>query len=233
MNNEWWNTTINETLKILKNATALDDNEHTFFISGSNALIFFINELLTTDCHLLNKEQQNNLINITQKIKKPNDLDIKYKDIDFPLFFKTSARIKDKNSANLSLSTCNNLSLSSCNNLSLSLSSIYEDIDTCTHYIDIDAFRASLTQIGSDAMFKKRKDGKSIFSNIDFDRYRKKGFKIATINNIKIMGLDDLIEVYKDNKGSLDEVKIEALKIIKSCIENNYELMTKYIGTKT
>jgi hypothetical protein len=225
MNNEWWNTTINETLKILKNATALDDNEHTFFISGSNAVIFFINELLTTDYHLLNQEQQNNLINITQKIKKPNDLDIKYKDIDFPLFFKTSTRIKDKIPANLSLSTCNNLSLS--------LSSIYEDIDTCTHYIDIDAFRASLTQIGSDAMFKKRKDGKSIFSNIDFDRYRKKGFKIATINNIKIMGLDDLIEVYEDNKGPLDEVKIEALKIIKYCIENNYELMTKYIGTKT
>ena len=82
-------------------------------------------------------------------------------------------------------------------------------------------------------MFQKRKDGKSIFSNIDFDRYRKRGFKIATIDNIKIMGLNDLIEVYEDNKGDLDEVKIEALKFIQSCIENNYELMTKYIGTKT
>jgi hypothetical protein len=64
-----------------------------------------------------------------------------------------------------------------------------------------------LTQIGSDAMFQKRKDGISIFSNIDFDRYRKRGFKIATINNIKIMGLNDLIEVYEDNKGDLDEIK--------------------------
>ena len=223
--NEWWNKTIYETKKILKIATALDDNEHTFFISGSNAVIFFINELLTTDNNLLNQEQKNKLINITEKIKNPNDLDIKYKDIDFPLFFKTSERIRDKIS--------NNLSLSSSNNLSLSLSSIYENIDTCTQYIDIDAFRASLTQIGSDAMFQKRKDGKSIFSNIDFDRYRKRGFKIATIDNIKIMGLNDLIEVYEDNKGDLDEVKIEALKFIQSCIENNYELMTKYIGTKT
>lgn len=223
--NEWWNKTINETKKILKIATALDDNEHNFFISGSNAVIFFINELLTTDNNLLNQEQKNNLINITQKIKKPNDLDIKYKDIDFPLFFKTAERIRDK--------IPNNLSLSTCNNLSLSLSSIYENIDTCTQYIDIDAFRASLTQIGSDAMFQKRKDGVSIFSNIDFDRYRRRGFKIATIDDIKIMGLNDLIEVYEDNKGDLDEIKIEALKFILSCIENNYELMTKYIGTKT
>jgi hypothetical protein len=223
MNNEWWNRTINETMKILKIATALDDNEHTFFISGSNAVIFFINELLTTDNNLLNQEQKNNLINITEKIKKPNDLDIKYKDIDFPLFFKTSERIRDKIPNNLSTS----------NNLSLSLSSIYENIDTCTQYIDIDAFRASLSQIGSDAMFQKRKDGVSIFSNIDFDRYRKRGFKIATINDIKIMGLIDLIEIYEDNKGELDEIKIEALKFIQSCIENNYEFMTKYIGTKT
>ena len=81
--NEWWNTTINETKKILKIATALDDNEHTFFISGSNAVIFFLNELLTTDNNLLNQEQKNNLTNIIQKIKKPNDLDIKYKDIDW------------------------------------------------------------------------------------------------------------------------------------------------------
>jgi hypothetical protein len=225
MNNEWWNRTINETMKILKIATALDDNEHTFFISGSNAVIFFINELLTTDNNLLNQEQKNNLINITEKIKKPNDLDIKYKDIDFPLFFKTSERIRDK--------IPNILSISTCNNLSLSLSSINENIDTCTQYIDIDAFRASLTQIGSDAMFQKRKDGVSIFSNIDFDRYRKRGFKIATINDIKIMGLIDLIEIYEDNKGELDEIKIEALKFIQSCIENNYEFMTKYIGTKT
>jgi hypothetical protein len=225
MDNQWWNRTINETIKILKIATALDDNEHTFFISGSNAVIFFINELLTTDNNLLNLEQKNNLINITEKIEKPNDLDLKYKDIDFPLFFKTSERIRDK--------IPNNLGLSTCNNLSLSLSSIYENIDTCTHYIDIDAFRASLTQIGSDAMFQKRKDGVSIFSNIDFDRYRKRGFKIATINNIKIMGLNDLIEVYEDNKGDLDEIKIEALKFIKSCIENNYDITIKYIGTKT
>lgn len=223
--NEWWNTTINETKKILKIATALDDNEHTFFISGSNAVIFFLNELLTTDNNLLNQEQKNNLTNIIQKIKKPNDLDIKYKDIDFPLFFKTSERIRDN--------IPNNLDLSTCNNLSLSLSSIYENIDTCTQYIDIDAFRASLTQIGSDAMFQKRKDGVSIFSNIDFDRYRRRGFKIATINDIKIMGLNDLIEVYEDNKGDLDEVKIEALKFIQSCIENNYDIMIKFIGTKT
>jgi len=221
--NEWWNKTINETKKILKISKALDDNEHTFFISGSNAVIFFINELLTTDNNLLNQEQKNNLINLTQKIKKPNDLDLKYKDIDFPLFFKTAERIRDKIPNNLSNS----------NNLSLSLSSIYENIDTCTHYIDIDAFRATLTQIGSDAMFQKRKDGVSIFSNIDFDRYRRRGFKIATIDYIKIMGLNDLIEVYEDNKGELDEIKIEALKFILSCIENNYELMTKYIGTKT
>jgi len=221
--NEWWNKTINETKKILKISKALDDNEHTFFISGSNAVIFFINELLTTDNNLLNQEQKNNLINLTQKIKKPNDLDLKYKDIDFPLFFKTAERIRDKIPNNLSNS----------NNLSLSLSSIYENIDTCTHYIDIDAFRATLTQIGSDAMFQKRKDGVSIFSNIDFDRYRRRGFKIATIDDIKIMGLNDLIEVYEDNKGELDEIKIEALKFILSCIENNYELMTKYIGTKT
>ena len=223
--NEWWNTTINETKKILKIATALDDNEHTFFISGSNAVIFFLNELLTTDNNLLNQEQKNNLNDITQKIKKSNDLDIKYKDIDFPLFFKTSERIRDN--------IPNNLDLSTCNNLSLSLSSIYENIDTCTQYIDIDAFRASLTQIGSDAMFQKRKDGVSIFSNIDFDRYRRRGFKIATINDIKIMGLNDLIEVYEDNKGDLDEVKIEALKFIQSCIENNYDIMIKFIGTKT
>ena len=223
--NEWWNTTINETKKILKIATALDDNEHTFFISGSNAVIFFLNELLTTDNNLLNQEQKNNLTNIIQKIKKPNDLDIKYKDIDFPLFFKTSERIRDN--------IPNNLDLSTCNNLSLSLSSIYENIDTCTQYIDIDAFRASLTQIGSDAMFQKRKDGVSIFSNIDFDRYRRRGFKIATIDDIKIMGLNDLIEVYEDNKGELDEVKIEALKFIQSCIENNYDISIKYIGTKT
>ena len=223
--NEWWNKTIYETKKILKIATALDDNEHTFFISGSNAVIFFINELLTTDNNLLNQEQKNKLINITEKIKKPNDLDIKYKDIDFPLFFKTAERIRDKIS--------NNLSLSTSNNLSLSLSSIYENIDTCTHYIDIDAFRATLTQISSDAMFQKRKDGVSIFSNIDFDRYRRRGFKIATIDDIKIMGLNDLIEIYEDNKGELDEIKIEALKFIQSCIENNYELMTKYIGIKT
>ena len=221
--NEWWNKTIIETKKILKIATALDDNEHTFFISGSNAVIFFLNELLTTDNNLLNQEQKNNLTNIIQKIKKPNDLDIKYKDIDFPLFFKTSERIRDKIPN----------SLSTCNNLSLSLSSIYENIDTCTQYIDIDAFRASLTQIGSDAMFQKRKDGVSIFSNIDFDRYRRRGFKIATINDIKIMGLNDLIEVYEDNKGDLDEVKIEALKFIQSCIENNYDIMIKFIGTKT
>ena len=223
--NEWWNKTIIETKKILKIATALDDNEHTFFISGSNAVIFFLNELLTTDNNLLNQEQKNNLTNIIQKIKKPNDLDIKYKDIDFPLFFKTSERIRDN--------IPNNLDLSTCNNLSLSLSSIYENIDTCTQYIDIDAFRASLTQIGSDAMFQKRKDGVSIFSNIDFDRYRRRGFKIATINDIKIMGLNDLIEVYEDNKGDLDEVKIEALKFIQSCIENNYDIMIKFIGTKT
>ena len=187
--------------------------------------LFPLDELLTTDNNLLNQEQKNNLTNIIQKIKKPNDLDIKYKDIDFPLFFKTSERIRDN--------IPNNLDLSTCNNLSLSLSSIYENIDTCTQYIDIDAFRASLTQIGSDAMFQKRKDGVSIFSNIDFDRYRRRGFKIATINDIKIMGLNDLIEVYEDNKGDLDEVKIEALKFIQSCIENNYDIMIKFIGTKT
>jgi hypothetical protein len=113
---------LNQLKKILKIATALDDNEHTFFISGSNAVIFFLNELLTTDNNLLNQEQKNNLNDITQKIKKPNDLDIKYKDIDFPLFFKTAERIRDKFPN----------SLSTCNNLSLSLSSIYENIDTKT-----------------------------------------------------------------------------------------------------
>jgi len=219
----WWNLVINEAKRLQKIALTMDNNHHDFFISGSNAVVIFINELLTVDKHLLNEDNKVKLMDLIQKMQKPDDLDFKYKDVHMPLFHAEVEKVIDANQPKL-IQQVKPLSLM------LSLDSINENIDNCPQYIDIDAFRACLTGIGLDAIFEKRKDADSIFSKIDFDRYRRRVFKITTISDIKIMGLDDLIQIYEDNKGPNDEIKIEALKFIKSCIEKNNEILAKYIG---
>jgi hypothetical protein len=107
--NEWWNKTIYETKKILKIATALDDNEHTFFISGSNAVIFFINELLTTDNNLYYTNRPpllyilHSLLNPFSNNKELYRLSVFFISLLVPLFFYLSLRIKFKKVHNIFL----------------------------------------------------------------------------------------------------------------------------------
>jgi len=220
---DWFHFYMNEARKIQTIALHIDKNNNNFLITGSNAIIFYINEILNVDHALMSKHDCDYLNLLILKFKKPDDLDIKYKDNGMKLFHEAIENITDdyrrENPLPVSLK------------LDIPTDSRLEDIEKCPLFIQIDAFRCCTPSIGDDAMFKKIPSIPSIFSKIDFDRLKIDPIHFSNINNTNILGIYDLLALYKMHETPDDKIKINILEFIICLIEKNPDILHKYMGS--
>jgi len=222
----WWNNVLSEASSILKEAQSLE-TMFTFVICGSTAIIFYLNELLTKYNNILTKEELEKLKEIISNIKKPEDLDIFYPRNNLEpqgLFYEKIEELKNaqpfKNFGKTKISL----------NVVNVESNIDTDIENCPVYIDITVFRECISTINKDALFEKRSGQESLFSKVDFKdlKYRTKEspYLFSNINDNKVLGLNNLIELYRFNEElKIDNKKLEILEFIKSCISKNNDLI--------
>jgi hypothetical protein len=75
----WYPRIVDEARTIQQTATSMDDTNKPFLIAGSAAVLIYLYELLTTDRAYLTQEEYNKGIELLNSLKKPDDLDFKYK----------------------------------------------------------------------------------------------------------------------------------------------------------
>jgi hypothetical protein len=224
---DWFNQYIAEVQKIQRIALDIDKNHHNFLVAGSNAVIFYLNELITVDSKILSVENRTELLRIASIINKPNDLDFKYKNNGTPLFHQKIDEVKTAYEA------AHPAPAAAPGKFSFKLEIPDINVETCPTYIDIEAFRACLPAIGEDAMFKKVSGKHNIFGGIDFDRLKWEALRGSTINDTLILGLDDLIKLYTINRTHEDDLKMAALDLIHKCVNTAgvpIEIIAKYTG---
>ena len=224
---DWFNLYITEVRRIQRIALDIDKNHHNFLVAGSNAVIFYLNELLTIDSKILSAEDRTELLRIASIINRPNDLDFKYKNNGTQLFNEKIDEVKTAYEA------AHPAPAAAPGKFSFKLEIPDINVETCPTYIDIEAFRACLPAIGEDAMFKKVSGKDNIFGGIDFDRLKWAVLRGSTINESLILGLDDLIRLYTVNRTHEDDLKITALELIHKCINIAgvpIEITSKYTG---
>ena len=199
-----------ESTKLLHIAQSYEKN-HIFFITGSTAIIFYL-DLLLKKQDTLPDTVKLELNEIISSIPKPDDLDLFYASNEGINLFNEI--IESKRQPALSAPS----PLAGKFSLSLVLPTFDLDINSCPNFIDIGEFRECIENIERDAAkFEKRIGIENIFSKIDINRLkysdRENPYKIVTINGINILALDKLIELYI-TKSEENEISINKIKIL-------------------
>lgn len=209
-------------IKFLQQEAQSLETYYTFFITGSTAIILYLNELYTVDKDSLSIDEQSKLFDILNEIAKPDDLDLFYARSRFDdqdIFYDKKNEIMEKERTK-------EVSNNSNSTLFLNLSCIKT---SCGQYININVFRESANFIRKEALFEKKEDVDNIFTKIDIKdlKYSDKinPYKISNIGDCKVLGLTNLIELYKlvDNNN-----KMNILEFVKSCINKSSYLQNKY-----
>jgi hypothetical protein len=200
----WWDIIISEATKLLLIAQSLEKN-HIFFITGSTAIIFYLDLLLKTKHELL-PTIVSELNEIISSISKPDDLDLFYgSNGGINLFYDIVQSVPPPPAPTGKFS------------LSLFVPTFDLDINSCPHFIDIGVFRECIENIESNAAkFEKRIGKDHIFSKIDINRLKYSGkespYNTVNINGANILALDKLINLYirtsEENEVTRNKIKI-------------------------
>ncbi len=228
---DWFILYMNEAKKIQDIALHIDRANNNFLITGSNAIIFYIYEILTHHIDLMNNDDKDYLLSLIVRFQKPDDLDIKYKDTGMKLFHDAIETITD-NYRRMNPPPPPKPLVMGKFNLSLVIpsDSRLEDIEKCPIYIEIDAFRCCTPSIGDDAMFKKLSYKESIFSKVDFDRLKIDHIHYSNIYGANILGIHDLFTLYKTHETESDKIKIDILDFIICLINDFPDIKNKFYG---
>jgi hypothetical protein len=221
----WYPQVVDEARTIQQTAHSMDDTNRPFLIAGSTAVLIYLYELLTTDRGYLTQEEYNKGIELLRSLKKPDDLDFKYKR-QYTLFHDHIHKNASNNKPN-----------KSTNKLQLDLSQFTAktvNITTCPQYVDLAGFRCCDTW-EENPIFEPLPDTVSIFSKIEFNyprEFRRKPMHTANIGKLALLGIKDVYILYDNHTaaGNIDIHKIAALEFIIDIISNIPELSTKYIG---
>lgn len=217
----WYDRVLFETYHIQSTATTMDSSNLPFLVGGSTAVAIYLYHLLTVDSQILTKKEYEKGLELFASLKKPDDLDFKYKRYD-ALFYKHIHRSNKKNN----LST---------NSLKLDMSFLSSK---CDDYIDLAGFRCC-DPFEESPIFTPMPGTSSIFSKIEFNpprEFRRKPMHNTSISNgeytIQLLGIKDLFMLYDNHTagGNIDTHKIAALEFIINNISKDPEIEKKYIG---
>lgn len=186
----WVDEVINKSKKYITISKKLDKNNHDFLISGSTAIIFYLNELLNIDKDIINDDIEN-LRELIKNINRPTDLDFKY--------------IKSK------------------------INLFNDEKKNNKKFLEIDIFKCDINNINENALFEKHKDIENIFKYIDFEKIDVINHQ-TIINDVKLIGLEDLLIVYNDRIRIKDLNKIKIIKFIIEIVKKYPILINKYIN---
>jgi hypothetical protein len=220
----WYPQVVDEARTIQQTATSMDDTNRPFLIAGSTAVLIYLYELLTTDRGYLTQEEYNKGTELLKNLKKPDDLDFKYKRQD-TLFHdhihKNTSNNKPANNKSLQL----NLSQFTAKTV---------NITTCQEYVDLAGFRCCDTW-EENPVFDPIPDTVSIFSKIEFHypkEFRRKPMHTANIGELALLGIKDVYMLYDNHTagGNIDTHKIAALEFINNIISKTPSITDKYIG---
>lgn len=219
----WMEPYLSTALNYQQLSTELDQSNHYFIISGSTAILFHINELLTEDFHKLTPVDQELLTSLQSQIHKPNDLDFKY--IEDPNSMFENAVIRKTSPTQLHSLTI--------------LTNTTNNIHTCPSYVNLGAYRAC-TPMEKDISFHPiEKDAMYLFDSIDFTqirpprRQRKESdmFVVKLYNDqVDVMGLQNLIRMYEQNYRQSNNAKEAILKSLFDIVSKYPDLLAKYNG---
>ncbi len=247
----WWEPVLAES-KFLFDESSKYESYFTLLITGSVAIVYYLNELLTTDIANISESDQSILRDFVIHLKKPDDLDIFYPFMfreGSYIFYDVTTKILEEYRAAKSAAkpaesgssavSAPQLSLGMSLGLSLGLSikdNPENDVKTCEAYLDIGAFRQCAANVRQDITFERRPDYEerglvSVFEKIDFNRlkYRDENpYKYVEINGVKILGIKNLIELYRLTERGVDATKIGILNKLIEIISKNDELIKKY-----
>lgn len=217
----WYDRVLLETYHIQSTANTMDGPNLPFLVAGSTAVAIYLYHLLTVDSHILTKKEYENGIELFTALKKPDDLDFKYKRYD-ALFYDHIHRSNKTNNR-------------TTNSLKLDMSFLSSN---CNDYIDLAGFRCC-DPFEESPIFTPLPGTASIFSKIEFHaprEFRRKSMHHTSISNgeytIQLLGINDLFLLYDNHTAgdNIDTPKIAALEFIIKMIKDAPEIARKYIG---
>lgn len=216
----WYDRVLLETHHIQSIAAKMDGPNLPFLVAGSTAVVIYMYHLLTVDSWLLAKKEYEKGLELFAALKRPDDLDFKYKRYD-TLFDEHIYRSNTKNNR-------------ATNSLTLDMSFLRKN--NCDEYIELAGFRCC-DPFEESPIFTPLPGTASIFSKIEFHaprEFRRKRMHHTSISNgedtIQLLGINDMYDLYDKYTAIGNSPKIDALEFIIKHIAKEPEVAKKYIG---
>ncbi len=223
----WIHEYLSKAVEYQQLAKQLDQNKHRFFISGSTAILFYLNELQTVDAHYLTPADQDLVSSLLSQAPKPSDLDFKY--IEEPSTMFETAVVRDPTKASIQTDAFS---------LSMNFSA---NIHTCPSYVNLGTYRACMPMEKDISFEAVEKDAERLFDSIDFTQIRPPrkrhenpdAFVTALYGGkADVMGIDNLRRMYQTNERPSNTVKLTILHSLQTLLSSYPDLLAKYNGTQ-